>query len=108
MYKLIDSSHKQWDEYLSKFQKLDEKYWLNRKLGGLVEDYSYFAVEINHKLVGYAIIEDRKDEYFIERVFIDENRRYESLGTKLIKHIFFTALRHKKDKIGRASCRERV
>lgn len=97
MYKLIESSHKQWDEYLQRFQEIDGKYWINRKTSSLVEDYSYFAVEINHKLVGYAIIEDRKDEYFIERVFIDEDRRYESLGTKLIKHIFFTALRHKKD-----------
>lgn len=100
MYKLIDANHKKRDKYLEEVGKLDTTLDLKERLGDL------FVVEKNHRVIAYAAVE-RGEEYLLQRVFVEEEERYHSVGTKLLRFIESTAMREGVD-ILRSRCSEEI
>ncbi len=100
MYKLIDANHKKRDKYLEEVRKLDTTLDLKERLGDL------FVVEKNHRVIAYAAVE-RGEEYLLQRVFVEEEERYHSVGTKLLRFIESTAMREGVD-ILRSRCSEEI
>lgn len=100
MYKLIDANHKKRDKYLEEVRKLDTTLDLKERLGDL------FVVEKNQRVIAYAAVE-RGEEYLLQRVFVEEEERYHSVGTKLLRFIESTAMREGVD-ILRSRCSEEI
>jgi len=101
MYKLIDIKHKERERFLAEIKELDP----GLDPGEGVADL--FVVEKNHRPIAYAIVERGENEYFLQRIFVEEKERYHSVGTKLLKHIESSAMREGIDTM-KSRCSEEI
>ena len=92
MYKIISKDHREAEKYLSLIEKLDREY---REIEGA----SYYVVENQHRITAYAAVEKKGDRYILHRIYVEEGKRYHSVGSKLISYIVSSAQREKVDRI---------
>lgn len=100
MYKLIDINHRERERYLEELGKLDTALNLDEGIADL------FVVEKNHRVIAYAAVE-RGEEYLLHRIFVEEEERYHSVGTKLLRFVESTAMREGVD-ILRSRCSQEI
>lgn len=78
MYKIL--SPQEIENKIDYFKHLDSKFKLNY-------NDLYFVVEKKKEIIGYAMLSQIDNNYFLDRIFIRENERFKSYGTKLINFI---------------------
>ncbi len=65
----------------------------------VVEGYEYFLLRVENQLLAYGTINIVDDKYYLEDIFVKEEERFKSNGTKLINQITYYITRKGKDKL---------
>lgn len=58
-----------------------------------IADGIYFIIEDKKELIGYSLVEKKGSDYFLNRIYIKENCRYKSYGTKLLTFMLNTKIK---------------
>lgn len=78
MYKSYTSEEIKNKKFL--FLELDSDFKLD-------SDEFYFTIENKNELIGYASLKKDNSNYYLEKIFIKKDKRYQSYGMKLIQFI---------------------
>ncbi len=65
----------------------------------VVEGHEYFLLRIEDQLLAYGAITITDDKYYLEDIFVKEEERFKSNGSKLINQITYYITRKGKDKL---------
>jgi cation diffusion facilitator family transporter len=63
------------------------------------EKGKYFLLTDKKDISAYALILETAEGYILKRIFVKQEKRYQSLGTKLLDHVINYALKHGIDSI---------
>ncbi|WP_319370518.1 GNAT family N-acetyltransferase [uncultured Ilyobacter sp.] len=90
MYRVL--SAEELGDNLSKVKDIDEDFIYEEK-------GKYFLLTDKKNVLAYALILETDDGYILKRILVKLEKRYQSLGTKLLDHIINYALKHGIDSI---------
>ncbi|WP_320046627.1 GNAT family N-acetyltransferase [uncultured Ilyobacter sp.] len=85
MYRVLNGG--ELGDNLSTLMEMDEEFIYKEK-------GKYFLLTDKKDISAYALIFETVDGYILKRIFVKKEKRYQSLGTKLLDHVINYALKH--------------
>lgn len=92
MYRIVREKHRDYKRYVDMTAEMDQGFTPS-------EGSCLYLVEKDDRVVAYAQVEEGGDLYILHRIYVEEESRYHSVGTKLMNYILSSALRKGADEL---------